>query len=445
MRRRARWGRAGAVAVGVGLALLAGGTVPATAGGAATADGDPSSGVRTGPTGATGVRITADATECGRGPEYTWIPEQPYAHTRLGLDDAWDVARGQGVTVAVVDSGVEDGGEHLRDAVVPGTTFVTGDPDADGTGAVNNHGTAIASLIAARQVPGSGLVGVAPRAMVLPVRVFASTDEQDVVAGNGLRMDRIAAGIRYAVDAGARVVNVSLSSPTPDDDLEAAVAYAVSRDVLVVASAGNRDEADASDGPRWPAAYPGVLGVTAVDTADQVTDASVHSEAVDVAAPGQQVVSAWFDDKDCVNAPPPAAPQTSWATGYVSGVAALVASAHPDAPAEEIAYRIQASADRPVRAERDDRRGWGIVQPYAAMVMTLDPSRPGPPVPGAGTDAGTLDPPVERLAVREAEDELAPARATALWWALLGGSAVVFAALLTALFRPHPRTPAPPP
>ncbi|MFZ5870248.1 MAG: type VII secretion-associated serine protease mycosin [Actinomycetota bacterium] len=381
--------------------------------------------------------VTADAVECGRG-ESAWALEAPYALTRLGLRDAWDVARGQGVTVAVVDSGVEKDNPHLVDVVGPGTTFVGGDPEPGGTSAVNNHGTAIASLIAAQRVEGSGLVGVAPRATIMPVRVFASTDEQDVAQGNGLRMDRIAAGIRYAAENGARVINVSLSSPAPEPELEAAVRFAQERGALIVASTGNRDpDSGEPDGDRYPAAYPGVLGVTAVDTADRVTDASIHGPAVDVAAPGQEVISAWFDEKDCVNSPGVAAPQTSWATGYVSGVAALVASAHPDASAEEIAYRIMASADRPVRAERDDSRGWGIVQPYLAMVMTLDPARAGPPLPGAA-DAEPPAPQTELVAVREVPDELAAAREQVLWWALLGAAGVGLVTLL-GIWRRAPR------
>jgi type VII secretion-associated serine protease mycosin len=377
-----------------------------------------------------------DAVECAPRVESQWIREQPFAQTRLGLQDAWSVARGQGVVVAVVDSGVEADNPHLQEAVVPGTTFVSGDPEPGGTSAVNNHGTAIASLIAGRRVPDSGLVGVAPAAKIMPVRVFASEEREDVEAGNGLRMDRVAKGIRWAADHGARVINVSLSTPTPDPALEAAVAHARARGALVVASAGNQNaDGDAPNVPHYPAGYPGVLGVTATNIADRVTNASIHSSAVDVAAVGQEVVAAWFDQKDCVNSPGDAAPQTSWATGYVSGVAALVASAHPDASPDEIAYRIMASADRPVRGARDNRRGWGIVQPYRAMVMTLDPSLAGPPLPGQPP----AEPPAaspERLHVVPVTDPLDGAQERVVWWVLLGAAGVGVLTLLAAWRRP---------
>jgi subtilisin family serine protease len=249
-------------------------------------------------------------------------------------------------------------------------------------------------------------------------------------------MDRVAKGIRGAAAHGARDINVSLSTPTPDPALEAAVAHARARGALVVASAGNQNaDGDAPNVPHYPAGYPGVLGVTATNIADRVTNASIHSSAVDVAAVGQEVVAAWFDQKDCVNSPGDAAPQTSWATGYVSGVAALVASAHPDASPDEIAYRIMASADRPVRGARDNRRGWGIVQPYRAMVMTLDPSLAGPPLPGQPP----AEPPAaspERLHVVPVTDPLDGAQERVVWWVLLGAAGVGVLTLLAAWRRP---------
>ncbi|MGF1662627.1 MAG: S8 family serine peptidase [Kineosporiaceae bacterium] len=369
---------------------------------------------------------TADLVQCGFG-ETAWATQAPFALSRLGVPDAWEVARGRGVVVAVVDSGVEADNAHLRGAVGPGVSLVPGDPEPGGTGPVNNHGTAVASLIAARAVEGSALVGVAPEATIMPVRVFASEDPIDGQAGNGLRADRLAAGIRWAVDNGADIVNVAISAPSPDPALEDAVRHAADSDVLVVASVGNRLTAG-DDSLRWPAAYDGVLGVTATTTNDDVTDASIGGEAVDVAAPGQDVISAWFDQRDCVNSPGDQAPQTSWSTGYVSGVAALVASARPDASAEEVAYRIAVTADRPIRSRRDDRRGWGLVQPLLAMTTELDPALAGPPPP-AGLAVAAPQPSAEAIHVAATGDPAAGTRRDGVWWALLGAAAAAGLAL----------------
>ncbi len=355
--------------------------------------------------------------QCGRG-EPQWADSTPFALERLGIKDVWPITRGRGVVVAVVDSGVEADNLHLVDAVDPGISLIPGDPEPEGTDAVNYHGTAIASLIAARTVEGSRLTGVAPQARIMPVRVFASQDEQDIVAGNGLRTDRLAEGIRWAADNGADIINVSISAPGPDPTLAAAVQHAQANDALVVASVGNRGETT-GDGPRWPAAYDGVLGVTATTTTDEVTDASVSSPAVDVSAPGQDVVSAWFDERDCINSPGDQAPQTSWAAGYVSGVAALVRAAHPNASAEEIAYRLMVTGDRPVRSQRDDTRGWGIVQPYLAITMLIDSEVAGPPAPGPSASSGPSPAP-DRVDVQRAVDPFASVRPTAAWWALAG-------------------------
>lgn len=368
--------------------------------------------------------------------ESEWIERPSWVVSRLGTADAWPLSgRGEGVTVAVVDGGVNDDNPHLQGQVLPGTSLVSAqaEPEGndDGTTDYINHGTAIASLIAATAVPESGLVGIAPRAQILPVRFFSSTEEVDEAAGDGPTVARLAEGIRYAADHGADIINVSISQTGPDPVLEAAVQHAQSLDALVVASAGNRSEDDPEDAPRWPAAYPGVVGVTATDKADQVTDASLHSEAVDLAAPGQDVTAAFFDQKDCVYAPGDEdVPATSWATGYVSGAAALVQAAHPDESADQIAYRLMATADRPLRQERDDVRGWGIVQPYQAITMTFDPNRAGPVLPGAEPDL--VVPEVEQMAAIEPRtDPLAERRDDVVWWGLLGLAGLGLLLLLT--------------
>jgi membrane-anchored mycosin MYCP len=151
--------------------------------------------------------------------------------------------------------------------------------------------------------------------------------------------------------------------------------------------------------------------------------------------------------RDCVEAAGGADPAASWATAFVSGAAALVWSAHPDESAEQIAYRLTTSADRPVRAQRDDTRGWGVVNAYEAVAMTPDPARAGPPLPGASAPVvQETVPPVDTG--DPLVDPLAGARAAVVWWGLLGAAGLGLLLLLTrwnrlATGRARPDRPTP--
>lgn len=369
------------------------------------------------------------AVECRAGTT-RYIDTPAYALARLAVGRSWSLATGQGVTVAVVDSGVEDGNAHLEDAVLPGKSFVPGDDDSTGRTDVWAHGTAIAGIIAARPVTDSAVVGMAPNAKILPVRVFV----QEAVEGStpvpeGQRPDtaRMADGIRWAAEQGADVINVSMSTSANDAGLRSAVRFAVSRDAVIVASAGNRVAEGERDGLRYPAALPGVIGVAASDESDQVTDFSISGPQVDAHAPGQNILTTFLGNGDCLIGTDH--PYSSYAAGYVSALAALLRERYPDASAEEIAYRIMASADRPRRDERDDVRGWGMISPYEALTMTIDTTRPGPPVPGAETQQ---TPAVDKSVppITAAPNPLAPARQELLWWVLFGGGFVALAFLL---------------
>lgn len=361
---------------------------------------------------------------------YVDTPSYPLA--RLGIGLSWPLATGEGVTVAVVDSGVEAGNAHLEEAVVPGRSFVPGDSDPTGRTDIWRHGTAVAGIIGARAVEDSAVVGVAPDATIVPVRVYAqeSTDGFVATAGERPELDRMAAGIAWAVERGVDVINVSMSSRASSPALERAIAEAVRRDIVVVASGGNRPVEETEDGPRYPAALPGVIGVAATDTADRVTDYSIHGEHIDVAAPGQDVLTTFLDNGDCLVGTDNA--YSSYATAFVSGLAALLREEYPRASGEEIAYRIMAGADRPRRDQRDDLRGWGLVQPLESLTMTLDPTRPGPRLEGwedVSPSAGGQAAP--RLTT--SDDPLAERRQALVWWVLLGGGFVAIALIVRPL------------
>ncbi|MDR3202021.1 MAG: type VII secretion protein EccB [Bifidobacteriaceae bacterium] len=312
--------------------------------------------------------------------------ESPY-DAMLAAAQARQVATGHNIVVAVVDSGVEAPSRHLSldRPVSSGKNLVPDGADRNGWTDLSGHGTAIAGIIAAQEIPGSGVVGLAPGAKILPVRIY---DKEENLTSAG-----IAQGIRAAADLGAKVINVSASAAQdPGDAILQAVAHAEAAGALVVASVGNPDKAQAGAGTepaapvpttqlRYPAGYPGVIAVAAADRSGAVTDASYHGPHVDIAAPGQGVLTVFLGGGDCFISAD--APSSSYATAFVSGAAALVAERFPDEGPDMWSYRLMASALRPTPDARDDRLGWGLLQPHAALTDPIDTALPGPPFPGA--------------------------------------------------------------
>ena len=328
----------------------------------------------------------------------TLVPQRPPAIDQLGIEEAWKISRGNGVTVAVVDSGVAGDNVHFKDknVLLPGYDMMDG---GDGSTDVGMHGTALAGQIGAREVEGSGLIGVAPESQILPVRVLVKTDDpQEAQNTRGPEPTHTAAGIQWAADNGAKVIVVALSSSADNPSLKSATEYATSKGALVVASAGNVDPkspAKQHNVPQYPAAYSDVLSVTAVDTTGAPSDTVIHGPHVDVAAPGMNVLTTFLGAGDCVFSGDK--PSTSYATGYVGAVAALVAAAHPDETPADWKYRILATALRPTRSMRDNTIGWGLIAPYDALTFTNDGAMPGPPNPRFSTsatqEAPTMTPP----------------------------------------------------
>lgn len=198
------------------------------------------------------VPAIAAGQACAPG-QIVLTPNTPPALTSLDAAAANKRATGRGVTVAVVDSGIDAGNPHLAGAVVGGVNLVGDGERPDGLSDPLGHGTVIAGEIAARPVAGSGVVGLAPDATLLSVRVFRSDTEEDVKKGFGPSAARIAEGIRWGVDHGARVINVSMSMRVDDPVLRDAVAYAAAQHSLVVASGGNRaSDPQAPDEARFP-------------------------------------------------------------------------------------------------------------------------------------------------------------------------------------------------
>ncbi len=397
---------------------------------AQTAPALPSDGLAT--VGSKITTVTEDKnTPCEPG-KTSLVDQPPEAVALLGIKKAWQLSRGK-VVVAVVDSGVAASNVHLTDKVLPGADLVeSGDGRTDTAG----HGTAIAGQIAAHEAEGSGLVGLAPAAEILPVRVYVDESNDSVKAGKQPDTTRTAAGVRWAAEHGAKIIVVAQSVIDNLPEMQSAVEYAAAAGALVVASAGNvPQETNASpkedpNAPRYPAAYPQALSVTAVDASGAPSDAVLHGEHVEVAAPGSRVLTTFLGDGDCILAGDK--PSTSYATGYVAAAAAMVAAMHPGETPAEWKYRLLATALRPSRSQRDAKIGWGLIAPYDALNFSNDGSLEGPPNPRFSAPAKPENP---GMTPPESVPDLRPMRTISL--GIIAGTAclVVLAVLLSSRVR----------
>ncbi|MGK5630196.1 type VII secretion-associated serine protease mycosin [Streptomyces sp. URMC 123] len=293
------------------------------------------------------------------------IRTQEWALDALRVSEAWKTTKGKGVTVAVLDTGVDDQHPDLTGQVLPGRDLV-GFGAGRGDRPWARHGTAMAGIIAGHgHGPGGtdGVLGVAPEAKILPVRVILEESDPDRSRARGLRGGALADGIRWAADNGADVINLSLGddsrSAHPEPAEDAAVRYALAKGSVVVASAGNGGQ----DGDRasYPAAYPGVIAVTAVDRNGRRAPFSTRRWYATVCAPGVDVVIADPDRRYYEGW------GTSAAAAFVSGAVALVRSAHPGLAPAQIKSLLTRTARNAPAGGRDDELGAGTVDPAAAI------------------------------------------------------------------------------
>lgn len=373
-------------------------------------------------------------TQCVKGSgQLINTPSRPLA--RLGAQNLSSRARGTGVVVAVIDSGVDAANPHLIGRVLQGRSFVDGVPNARAD--VYGHGTAVAAIIAAQPLPQSMLVGLAPAAKILPVRVFVDAAADTPVARRP-RADRIAQGIRWAATR-ADVINVSMSAKDDDPALKTAVEFAQRQGALVVASVGNRSnqgiQVDTTaeprpDGVRYPAGYADVVGVTAVNYGDEGAEYdSVGGEHVDIAAPGVDVLTAFFGGDCVLNS---SKSSTSFATAYVSAVAVLLRETYPNDTPAQIANRLMATAAEAPTGVRTNAQGWGLVKPLAALTTVLDPDAK----PGVRSRPAPAHTAVLQLA--GSGDLRADSREAAGWWVAAGGAGLALVLLVGGLIaRPR--------
>lgn len=292
------------------------------------------------------------------------VRDRQYWLEEFGITDAWSVTRGAGVTIAIIDTGVDGNHEDLRGAVVGGTD-VSGSGTPDGqtpVGSSSEHGTMVASLAAGRgHNGGDGIIGSAPEASVLSVSM--SFQNPAIPAD-----EQIAQAVIWAVDNGADVISLSLTRNTREWPVswDKAFGYAEDNDVVVVAAAGNRSAGTEVVGA--PATMPGVLTVGGVDRSGAAsTRASSQGITIGVMAPSENLVGALPGEGYAVWA------GTSGATPIVSGIVALVRAAHPGLDAANVVNRILATATPVTPSIPDPLYGFGLVDAYQAVVADVAP------------------------------------------------------------------------
>lgn len=290
------------------------------------------------------------------------VRERQYWLSEYGIEAAWQITRGAGVTIAIIDTGIDASHQDLVGAVIGGSDF-SGLGSANGqtpVGQERRHGTMVASLAAGRGNNGvDGVLGSAPEAKLLSLSMsfgggVITPDEQ------------VAQAVRYAVDNGADIISLSLTRNTRDwpESWDRAFSYAAANDVVVIAAAGNRGSGTVAVGA--PATMPGVLTVGGVNRSRVASDtASSQGITIGVMAPSEDLVGAipgggyvaWSG--------------TSGATPIVAGIVALVRSAYPNLSAANVINRVLATATPVTDVTPDPLYGYGIVNAQRALTAEV--------------------------------------------------------------------------
>ena len=291
--------------------------------------------------------------------------EQPQLGA-VGAAAAWPVTRGSGVTVAVLDTGVDASVPDLAGSVTVGPDETAG-TDPSGYQPPHLHGTYIASLIAGHGSGAgrrSGIIGIAPAARILSVRVILDNSEPGfgAFANESASDNAVGAGIRYAVQHGARVINMSLGSIAPTKNLRAALAYAAARGVVLVAAAGNDGAPQSGYTPySYPAAIPGVIAVAAVGANGTRASFSEDNSSVVLSAPGVGVIGAGPGGSYLE------ADGTSPASAIVAGVATLIRAKYPRLTPFQVEQALISSTTRRPPGGYRPATGFGEVNAPAAL------------------------------------------------------------------------------
>ena len=331
-----------------------------------------------------GALLTAPAAvaDAWRDKEY-WLKES-------GITNAWQVSKGAGVKVAIIDSGIDGNHPDLKGVVVGGTDVSgAGAPNGQKSiGAKTEHGTLVATMLAGRGhttptaspspsaspiVPPAGgpdgIIGVAPEAEILAVSTWLGSPNP----GGKTDQEQIPDAVRWAVDNGAKVINISLGSTSPvwPQSWDAAFLYAEQKDVVIVAAAGTRVGGNVQVGA--PATIPGVLTVAGLDGDGRASvDSSSQGISIGVAAPAEDLLGGL-----------PGGGYAQWAgtsgsAPIVSGVAALIRSKWPDMSAKQVINRIVSTAKDAGAPGKDPLYGYGVLNAEAALKEEVETTSTNP-------------------------------------------------------------------
>ncbi|MFF8601688.1 type VII secretion-associated serine protease mycosin [Streptomyces sp. NPDC015232] len=350
----------------------------------------------------------------------------------MHADEIWRISKGAGVTVAVIDSGVDENNPDLAGQVLDGKDLAPGKPGDEHTD-FDGHGTGMAGLIAGtgRARGGDGAFGLAPGAKILPIRL-PDADPNGSAADADAEFNKLAPeAIRFAADAGAKVISISQGARTGSEQLSNAVKYALDKGSLVFASVGN--SAEEGNRPEYPGATPGVVGVGAIDQKLTRIPMSQYGPQVDIVAPGKDTVHACGGGTGLCKST-----GTSDATALASASAALIWAEHPDWTNNQVLKVMLNTIAAPNDgAGRNDYIGYGAIRPLRALKTPGDPGpadvRPIPDLPADQTASGspsaapatTHPAPAPAPQADDAEDG---SSGTGLWIGLGVGAAVLLGA-----------------
>ncbi|MDT0574112.1 type VII secretion-associated serine protease mycosin [Streptomyces sp. DSM 3412] len=357
----------------------------------------------------------------------------------MHAEEMWKVSTGRGITVAVIDTGVDNSLADLKGQVLDGQDYsgLEGDEHTDADG----HGTNIAALIAATGGRGSlnGSYGLAPGAKILPIRLALSNGQSfENIKSGSTYAAQISTAIRYAADSDAEIINISGGSFKEDantPELSSSVKYALQKGKLIFAAAGN--EGDGANLPGYPAAVPGVVAVASINEKIERSSFSQWGPQIDIAAPGEDLFSACAGGTQICRSD-----GTSGSTAIASASAALIWSKHPTWTNNQVLrVLINTMKGNEKKWTWNNAIGYGIVRPRIAL---QNPGDPGPadkyPLPdlAAAAKSPSVSPEASESSgpsdTSETGDEEAPITGTApthegtvLWISLGIGAAAILA------------------
>lgn len=367
----------------------------------------------------------------------------------MKAEQMWATSTGRDVTVAVIDTGVDASNPDLQGQVLAGKDLAPESP-GDERDDYDGHGTGMAGLIAGtgHSGGGDGAFGLAPGAKILPIRLRDDTGKVNGATGSKNFNDDVSAGIRFAVDAGAKVISISQGNSDGSEALSRAVEYALKKGALVFAAVGNTGSA--GNAVEYPAGTPGVVGVGAINKNLQRAESSQFGPQVDLTAPGVDMVHACGGKTALCKTS-----GSSDATALASASAALIWSKYPDWTNNQVLRVMLNTAGGPTTGEeRADDIGYGIVRPRIALKTPGDPGPadeyPLPDLAAAASPTPSAEP-SEAAGGAEASDQPAAAAPaaddeggnTGLLVGLGIGAAVLAAVVAALVIRSRRRSTAP--